>query len=106
MGFSAQGSRGQMTDTTGASQDATSDGERNVPLTEIDTDWTRYLRHETAYRGQVAAIEDFKPASRSLSGQLAVERHEHRFSEAEIRDIVRDEVGEIVREVVEQDRSE
>ena len=48
-----------MTDTTGVSQDATSDGERNVLLTEIDSDWTRYFRYEAAYRDQVDVVEQF-----------------------------------------------
>ncbi|WP_343122471.1 MBL fold metallo-hydrolase RNA specificity domain-containing protein [Haloquadratum walsbyi] len=50
-------------------------------------------------------IEALELALRTLSGQLAVERHDSGFSEEDIRRIVRDEMDEIVREAVEENQS-
>jgi len=50
-------------------------------------------------------IEALELALRTLSGQLAVERHDSGFSEEDIRQIVRDEMDEIVREAVEENQS-
>jgi len=50
-------------------------------------------------------IEALELALRTLSGQLAVERHDSGFSEEDIRRIVRDEMDEIVREAVEESQS-
>ena len=51
-------------------------------------------------------IEALELALRSLSGQLAVERHDSGFSEEDIRRIVRDEMNDIVREAVKENQSE
>jgi DNA excision repair protein ERCC-2 len=43
---------------TNADTDADS-GVTNVPLDDIDSNWTRYFRYETAYQDQVDAIDTF-----------------------------------------------
>jgi metallo-beta-lactamase family protein len=50
-------------------------------------------------------IEALELALRTLSGQLTVERHDNGFSEGDIRQIVRDEMDEIVREAVEENQT-
>jgi metallo-beta-lactamase family protein len=50
-------------------------------------------------------IEAIELALRSLSGQVAIERHDTGLSEEDVRRIVRDEMDEIVREAVERNQS-
>lgn len=73
---------------------------------EIDVKDIAELRPEVIH-GQLTEfneqIEALKLALRSLSSQLAVERHDHGLSESEIRDIVREELDEVISDAVDQE---
>lgn len=72
---------------------------------EIDVKDTPELRPEVIH-GQLTEfneqIEALELALRSLSGQLAVDRHGNGLSEAEVRAIVREELDNVVRDEVDE----